>query len=78
MAIKLMIRQLAAQENLRRAENDLPPLTQQEIAKGSGISQPVVSTLLGGKVKRIDIKTINGVCNFFKVTPNDIFEYSPD
>jgi putative transcriptional regulator len=78
MAIKLAVRKLVARENMRRVETGDPELTQQEIARGSGVSQPVISTLLGGKVSRIDLKTINGLCNFFKVRPGDIFEYTPD
>lgn len=78
MAIKLAVRKLIAREDARRAETNEPRLTQQIIAEGSGISQPVISTLIGGKVKRIDLKTINGLCNFFKVQPGELFEYVPD
>ena len=28
--------------------------------------------------KIIDLKTINGLCNYFKVRPGDLFDYSPD
>jgi putative transcriptional regulator len=54
------------------------PLTQQEIARGSGVSHPVISTLMSNKVTRVDLKTLNGLCNFFGIQPRDLFEYSPD
>jgi putative transcriptional regulator len=78
VAIKLAVHKLVARENLRRAEDGTSPLTQQEIARGSGVSQPVISTLLRRKATRLDLKTINGLCNFFQVQPGDLFEYSPD
>jgi putative transcriptional regulator len=78
MAIKLTVRKLVARENMRRAETGEPELTQREIAQGSGVSQPVVSTLIANKVSRIDLKTIDGLCRFFKITPGELFEYVPD
>jgi hypothetical protein len=47
--IKLTVHTLIACENLRRAEQGKAPLTQQEIARGSGGSQPVISTLMSDK-----------------------------
>lgn len=77
MAVKMAVRKLIARENLRRAETGEPALTQTELERLSGVSQSVISTLVAGKMKRIDLKTINGLCNFFKVTPGDLFEYTP-
>lgn len=78
VAIKLAVHKLVARENMRRADAGEDPLTQLEIAKGSGVSQPVISTLLRRKATRLDLKTINGLCNFFKVQPSDLFEYEQD
>jgi putative transcriptional regulator len=78
VSIKFAVHKLVARENLRRAENGDPPLTQQEIARGARVSQPVVSTILRRKATRLDLKTINGLCNFFQVQPGDLFEYTPD
>lgn len=77
MAIKMAVRKLIARENMRRAETGEPALTQKRIADLSGVSQPVISTLISGGVKRIDLKTINGLCNFFQVEPGALFEYAP-
>jgi transcriptional regulator with XRE-family HTH domain len=78
VAIKLAVHKLVARENLRRAEAGEEPLTQQEIANGSGVSQAVISTILRRKATRLDLKTINGLCNFFRVEPSGLFDYEPD
>jgi putative transcriptional regulator len=78
MSVKSAVRKLIARENLRRAEQDLPPFKQEEIAASSGLSQSVISNLMNGRSRRIDFDTINGLCNFFKVQPGDLFEYVPD
>lgn len=78
MAVRMALRKLIAQENLRRADTREPELTQLDIATGAEISQSVISKLLNGKTKRIDFDTINGLCNFFKVKPGDLFDYTPD
>lgn len=77
MPIKFALRTIVARKNLQRAEDGLPPLTQTEIADGSGVSQSVVSKLLTTKPKRIDLETIDGLCSFLGITPNDLLGYSP-
>lgn len=78
MPVKFALRKVVAHENLRRANAGQPPLTQMEIANGSGVSQSVVSTLLSNRSERIDLKTINGLCTFFNITPGDLFDYSTE
>lgn len=78
MPVKFALRKVVARENLRRANTGQPPLTQMEIASGSGVSQSVISTLLTNRSERVDLKTINGLCAFFNITPGDLFEYTPD
>lgn len=78
MAIKFALRTIVARQNLARAEQGLPPLTQTEIAAGSGVNQSVVSKLLTKPQKRIDMLTIDRLCNYLHVTPNDLLGYTPD
>jgi DNA-binding Xre family transcriptional regulator len=78
MSVRFAFRKVVARKNVERADAGLPPLTQVEIARGSKVSQSVVSTLLAGKSRRIDLGTINGLCAFLGVTPGDLFEYIPD
>jgi len=78
VTIKLSVHKLVARENLRRAEAGERPLSQREIAAGSGVSQSVISVVLRRKATRIDLRTINGLCNFFDVEPSGLFDYAPD
>lgn len=78
MAIKFALRTIVARQNLARAEAGLPPLTQTEIAGGSGVHQSVVSKMLTKPPTRIDLVTIDRLCTFLRVTPNDLLGYSSD
>jgi putative transcriptional regulator len=78
VAVRTTLHLLVARENLRRAEAGLDPLTQREIAEGSGLAQSVISGLLRRKATRIDLDTIAGLCRYFNVQPGDLFEYTPD
>lgn len=77
MPVKFALRTIIARKNLARAESGLPPLSQTEIAGGSGVSQSVVSKFLSKTPKRIDIETIDKLCSFLEITPNDLFGYTP-
>jgi hypothetical protein len=77
-SLRLAVHKLVARENLRRVEEGRDPLTQQDIAQGSGISQAVISTVLRNTATRLDLKTIGGLCNFFGVEPTALFDYDPD
>lgn len=76
--VKSSLRKLIARENLRRAESGLPPLSQAQIARESGVPQSVISTLSANKSRRIDFATIDGLCNFFKIQPGDLFDFTPN
>jgi len=78
MSIKFALRTIVARKNLARAEAGIPPLTQTEIAGGSGVSQSVVSKFLTKPPKRIDLETIDKLCNFLDITPNDLLGYTSD
>ncbi|WP_217951349.1 helix-turn-helix domain-containing protein [Granulicatella adiacens] len=41
------------------------------------IAQSTISKITTNKSKQIDYKTLNTICNFLKIQPNDFFEYSP-
>lgn len=78
MAIKSALAKIIARENVKRADVGQRPLSQAQIARESGVPQSVISTLMNGKSRRIDFDTINGLCNFFKIGPGDLFDYIPD
>jgi DNA-binding Xre family transcriptional regulator len=76
--LRLTVHNLVSREDARRVAQGMGPLTQQEIARGTGISQAVISTLLRNTATRLDLKTIRGLCVYFRVTPGDLFDYVPD
>lgn len=41
------------------------------------IAQSTISKITSNKSKQIDYKTLNTICNFLKIQPNDFYEYSP-
>jgi putative transcriptional regulator len=55
-----------------RAAQGEPPLTQAEIASGSGISQSTISRWIRDKVDRSDFETIEKLCVFLKCEPGDL------
>ncbi|MCD9186745.1 MAG: helix-turn-helix transcriptional regulator [Pyrinomonadaceae bacterium] len=52
--------------------------TAYQFQKLSGFAPAMAAHLYKGDWTRIDIKTLNTVCNLFKCTPNDIFVFTPD
>lgn len=77
MPVKFALRTIVARKNLVRAEAGLPPLSQTDIANGSGVSQSVVSKFLSKPPTRIDLDTMDKLCSFLEVTPNELFGYTP-
>ena len=76
--VRSALRKVIARENLRRADAGLPPLSQAQIARESGVPQSVISTLSANKSRRIDFDTINGLCIFFNITPGELFDYEAE
>lgn len=54
------------------AEQD-PPLSQKQLAKEAGLSTTTVNLLYGNKFQRVDVKTINKLCNYFGCEVGDLF-----
>jgi DNA-binding Xre family transcriptional regulator len=49
-----------------------------DLARASGLSFSVIHKLWNGGQTRIDLDTINALCNALKVKPNQLLEYTPD
>jgi putative transcriptional regulator len=49
-----------------------------DVAEGSGVSYRAVFDLYHEKSQRVDLSTLNRLCNFFEVGPGEIFEWTPD
>ena len=53
-------------------------MTVKELADRTGISYRAVLDLYHARSTRVDLETINRICNVLRVTPNDLFEHHPD
>ncbi len=76
--VKSTLRFLIARKNTERARHGARPLTQQQIADETGIAPSVINGLVVNRAQRVDYKTIDRLCRFFKVQPGDLFEYIPE
>jgi putative transcriptional regulator len=53
-------------------------LSIQDVAEGTGLAYSGLHALYHDKAKRLDVETLNKLCNFFGVGPGEIFEWTPD
>lgn len=49
-----------------------------QFQKFTGFSESMSYSLWKDEWKRVDLKTLNTLCNLFKCTPNDLIEFKPD
>ena len=49
-----------------------------EVVRGTGISYSTIHDLYHDNRKRIDLRVLNALCNFFAVGPSEVFEWQPD
>ena len=52
--------------------------TIQAVADGTGLSRKTLSDLYHDKSARLDLTTLNKLCEYFDVGPEQIFERVPD
>lgn len=60
--------------NMLLAERNL---TASRLSKDTGISKTTLTALVNNTGKGIQYETIDTICNYLNVTPNDFFEYIP-
>ena len=53
-------------------------VTMQDVVRGTGLARQTVTDLYHDKSARIDLATLNRLCEFFDVGPEQIFERVPD
>jgi DNA-binding Xre family transcriptional regulator len=78
MAVRCTLRLLIARENLHRAEQGNPTLSPADVAAGAKLPPSVVNGLVTGRQQRVDFKTIDRLCGFFKIQPGELFVWEPD
>lgn len=52
-------------------------LTASRLAKDTGISKTTLSSLVNNTGKGIQYDTIDNICNYLNITPDDFFDYVP-
>lgn len=78
MTVKSRLKVLIASENLKRAQAGQELLSQQQIARETGLPPSVVNGLATNRAGRVDFKTLNKLCRYFKCQPGDLLVYEPD
>ncbi len=78
MPITCTLREVLAQENVRRAQQHEPTLTQRQLARDTDISLSVVNNLVLGRTQRIDFRTLDRLCRYFHIQPGDLLRWTDD
>ena len=49
-----------------------------DVSNSTGLSRTTLTHLKYQRQKRYDLKTINMLCQYFEITPDELFEYERD
>lgn len=52
--------------------------TAYQFQKLTGFAPAMAARLFNGKWTRLDLATLNTICNLLECTPNDILKFTPD
>lgn len=52
--------------------------TRKQLAEAAGVHQTHIGKIVDGKVKRVDLGTLEGLCRALDCQPGDLLEYVPD
>lgn len=52
--------------------------TRKKLAEVAGVHQTHIGKIVDGKVKRVDLSTLEGLCRALDCQPGDLLEYVPD
>jgi putative transcriptional regulator len=52
--------------------------TRKQLAEAAGVHQTHIGKIVDGKVKRVDLSTLEGLCRALDCQPGDLLEYVPD
>lgn len=63
---------------IKRAAKKAGITTAYQLQKLSGFPPAMSARVFKGEWTRIDVSTLNTLCNTLKCTPNDILEFKPD
>ncbi len=52
--------------------------TRKQLSEAVGVHQTHIGRIVGGKVKRLDLGTLEGLCRALDCQPGDLLEYLPE
>lgn len=52
--------------------------TRKQLAETASIHQTHIGKIIDGRVKRLDLVTLDGLCRALQCQPSDLLEYVPD
>ncbi len=67
--IRFLLHRVAANQDITKIK---------AVAAKAGLSALAVSGIWNNASLRVDLKTLNALCNALNCTPGDLFEYTPD
>ena len=67
--IRFVLHRVAANQDITKIK---------DVAEKAGLSALAVSGIWNNASLRVDLKTLNALCNALNCTPGDLFEYTPD
>lgn len=67
--IRFLLHRVAANQDITKIK---------DVAAKAGLSALAVSGIWNNASLRVDLKTLNALCNALNCTPGDLFEYTPD
>jgi DNA-binding Xre family transcriptional regulator len=76
--VRSRLKVLIAERNLELLRQGKPVLTTRRIGEEAGLPQSVVTGLTSGRAVRVDFRTLDRLCNYFKVTPGELLEHVED
>jgi DNA-binding Xre family transcriptional regulator len=67
--VRLIVREVAERAGIRNAH---------DLMKKADLQTKSAYALWNGTTTRIDVATLNRLCNLFRVPPGQLFDYKPD
>lgn len=52
-------------------------LTAKDVADGTGLAYRVILDLYHARSTRLDVRTLEKLCDYFRVGPSEVFEWTP-
>ena len=67
--VRCVLRNVMAAENVKRANDGKPVLTQAALSDATGLAPSVISKLYHNHIQRVDYGTLDKLCTYFGIQP---------